>query len=64
MIIRGMRVPLMQPGTGANSAGVESRILAERLRQHFGPKGIVEVAATVAARNMVSRLLVALNDEH
>jgi AhpD family alkylhydroperoxidase len=38
--------------------------LMERLRQHFDAKGIVEIVATVAAYNMVSRLLVALNVEH
>ena len=38
--------------------------LMDRLRQQFDPKGIVEVVATVAAYNMVSRLLVALNVEH
>ena len=38
--------------------------LMERVREHFDPKGIVEVVATVAAYNMVSRLLVALNVEH
>ena len=38
--------------------------LMSRLRQQFDPKGIVEVVATVAAYNMVSRLLVALNVVH
>jgi AhpD family alkylhydroperoxidase len=38
--------------------------LMQRLRQHFDPKGIVEVVATVAAYNMVSRFLVALRIEH
>lgn len=38
--------------------------LMQRLRQHFDAKGIVEVVATVAAYNMVSRLLVALNIRH
>jgi AhpD family alkylhydroperoxidase len=38
--------------------------LMSRLRQRFDPQGIVEVVATVAAYNMVSRLLVALNVEH
>lgn len=38
--------------------------LMDRLRDHFDPKGIVEVVATVAAYNMVSRLLVALNVAH
>jgi 4-carboxymuconolactone decarboxylase len=36
----------------------------ERLREHVGAKGIVEVMATIAAYNMVSRLLVALKLEH
>jgi 4-carboxymuconolactone decarboxylase len=35
--------------------------LMDRLGEHFDPRGIVEVVATVAAYNMVSRLLVALN---
>ena len=38
--------------------------LMARLQQHFDAKGVVEVVATVAAYNMVSRLLVALNVEH
>ena len=38
--------------------------LMERLHEHFDAKRIVEVVATVAAYNMVSRLLVALNVEH
>jgi 4-carboxymuconolactone decarboxylase len=38
--------------------------LMDRLREHFDAKGIVEVVATVAAYNMVSRLLVALNVDH
>jgi 4-carboxymuconolactone decarboxylase len=38
--------------------------LFERLRTHFNDTEIVEVVATVAAYNMVSRLLVALNVEH
>lgn len=36
----------------------------DRLREHFDATGIVEVVATVAAYNMVSRLLVALNVAH
>ena len=36
----------------------------DRLREHFDAKGLVEVVATVAAYNMVSRLLVALNVAH
>lgn len=36
----------------------------DRLHEHFDAKGIVEVVATVAAYNMVSRLLVALNVAH
>jgi alkylhydroperoxidase family enzyme len=35
-----------------------------RIAQHFDPKGVVEIVATVAAYNMVSRLLVALNVVH
>ena len=38
--------------------------LMARLREHFDAKGILEVVATVAAYNMVSRLLVALNVAH
>ena len=38
--------------------------LIERLRRHFDPKGMVETVATVAAYNMVSRLLVALQIGH
>jgi len=38
--------------------------LMARLQQHFDARGIVEVVATVAAYNMVSRLLVALNIGH
>jgi len=38
--------------------------LMARLQQHFDPKGVVELVATVAAYNMVSRLLVALNVAH
>jgi 4-carboxymuconolactone decarboxylase len=35
--------------------------LMDRLGARFGPQGIVEVVATVAAYNMVSRFLVAVN---
>jgi 4-carboxymuconolactone decarboxylase len=38
--------------------------LMDRLREQFDARGIVEVVATVAAYNMVSRLLVALNVDH
>lgn len=38
--------------------------LMERLRRQFDATGIVELVATVAAYNMVSRLLVALKVEH
>lgn len=38
--------------------------LMERLHRHFDAKGIVETVATVAAYNMVSRLLVALQIGH
>ena len=43
---------------------VVSDKLMERLRLQFDARGIVEVVATVAAYNMVSRLLVALNIVH
>jgi 4-carboxymuconolactone decarboxylase len=38
--------------------------LVERLRAQFDARGLVEVVATVAAYNMVSRVLVALNIGH
>lgn len=38
--------------------------LMARLQQHFDAKGLVELVATAAAYNMVSRLLVALNVAH
>lgn len=38
--------------------------LMERVRSRFDPRGVVEVVATVAAYNMVSRFLVALNITH
>ncbi len=38
--------------------------LMDELRKHFDAKGLVELVATVAAYNMVSRLLVALNVVH
>ena len=38
--------------------------LMARVQQHFDAKGVVEVVATVAAYNMVSRLLVALDVRH
>jgi len=43
---------------------VVSPELMARIQQHFDPKGVVEIVATIAAYNMVSRLLVALNVEH
>lgn len=43
---------------------VVSDALMERVRAHFDAKGVVELVATVAAYNMVSRLLVALNVDH
>lgn len=38
--------------------------LMDALRKHFDAKGLVELVATVAAYNMVSRFLVALNVVH
>jgi len=38
--------------------------LMERVSARFDAKGVVELVATVAAYNMVSRLLVALNVDH
>lgn len=43
---------------------VVPEVLIERLRAHFDARGLVELVATVAAYNMVSRLLVALNIAH
>jgi AhpD family alkylhydroperoxidase len=43
---------------------VVSDLLSERLRERFDARGLVEAIATVAAYNMVSRLLVALNITH
>lgn len=39
-------------------------VLFARLREHHDARGLVELVTTVAAYNMVSRLLVALNVEH
>jgi len=38
--------------------------LYERLAPHFDAQGLVELVATIAAYNMVSRFLVALRIEH
>ncbi len=38
--------------------------LMAALKTHYDPKGLVELVATVAAYNMVSRFLVALNVAH
>ena len=38
--------------------------LYELVRQHFGAQGQIDLVATVAAYNMVSRFLVALHTEH
>lgn len=38
--------------------------LVQRVLDHFDAKGVVEVVATIAAYNMVSRFLVALNVDH
>ena len=38
--------------------------LMDRMRQRFDPRGVVEMVATIAAYNMVSRFLVALNITH
>ena len=38
--------------------------LMNALGQHYSPKEVVEIVATVAAYNMVSRFLVALNISH
>jgi len=38
--------------------------LFARLREHFDDRSVVELVATVAAYNMVSRFLVAMNIEH
>ena len=34
------------------------------LSSHYSPKEVVEIVATIAAYNMVSRFLVALNIKH
>ncbi|SDG85087.1 carboxymuconolactone decarboxylase family protein [Microbacterium pygmaeum] len=38
--------------------------LMQRIQSHFDARGVVELVATVAAYNMVSRFLVALNIRH
>ncbi len=38
--------------------------LFERVREHFDAEKLVELVATIAAYNMVSRFLVALRIEH
>jgi len=43
---------------------VVSESIMDRLRARFDERGVLETVATVAAYNMVSRLLVALNVEH
>ncbi|MDI3562394.1 hypothetical protein [Bradyrhizobium sp. Arg816] len=43
---------------------IVSDALFGRLRETFDDDGIVEVVATIAAYNMVSRFLVALNVSH
>ena len=43
---------------------VVSDSIMDRLRARFDDRGVLETVATVAAYNMVSRLLVALNVEH
>ena len=43
---------------------VVPQALMTQVQQHFDARGVVELVATVAAYNMVSRLLVALNVAH
>lgn len=51
--------------TDAMTRGVQvPASLMQRLQARYDARGLVEVVATVAAYNMVSRLLVALNVEH
>jgi AhpD family alkylhydroperoxidase len=38
--------------------------LMDRVKQHFDARGLLEIVTTVAAYNMVSRLLIALNVGH
>ena len=38
--------------------------LMTELNSHYSPKEVVEIVATIAAYNMVSRFLVALNIKH
>jgi 4-carboxymuconolactone decarboxylase len=42
---------------------VPDELMAE-IKAHYEPKALVELVATVAAYNMVSRFLVALNVAH
>ena len=43
--------------------GVPENLMTE-LNSHYSPKEVVEIVATIAAYNMVSRFLVALNIKH
>jgi len=67
------RIPLVEVGADPALAGIEARILAARgrvsplyreLAERFGPTELVELVATVAAYNRVSRFLVALRVGH
>jgi 4-carboxymuconolactone decarboxylase len=75
--IAGLREPVLPSGlfselealligmTDAMTRDIEvPDALFEPLRGHFDAQGIVEVVATIAAYNMVSRFLVALRIEH
>ncbi|WP_426392706.1 carboxymuconolactone decarboxylase family protein [Variovorax sp. R-27] len=66
--LSGVFAPLERLVLELTDAMTREIVVAEelmgRIQQHFDPKGVVEVVATVAAYNMVSRLLVALNVAH
>ena len=66
--LSGVFAPLERLVLELTDAMTREIVVAEelmgRIQQHFDPKGVVEIVATVAAYNMVSRLLVALNVAH
>ena len=65
-----IRVPLVEPGSRPELADAMTHdievpdALIDRVRTRFDARGLVEVVATVAAYNMVSRFLVAINLVH
>jgi 4-carboxymuconolactone decarboxylase len=56
------RVPPIIPGTRAELEAIEASIKAQRA--YFDARALVELVATVAAYNMVSRFLEALQIGH